>query len=83
MPLRAGQVERHTHDYRRNGSTDRYAAPELASGNVVAKTTISTVVALRRSSTTSRELVRDRGEVAVDLDVVIDVLAISVKVWRQ
>ncbi len=38
LPLRAGQVARHTHDYRRNGTTDLYAALELESGRVTAKT---------------------------------------------
>ena len=39
LPLRAGQVERHSHDYKRNGTTDLYAALELGSGAVVGKTT--------------------------------------------
>lgn len=36
LPLRPGQVERHTHDYRRNGVLDLYAALEIASGHVLA-----------------------------------------------
>lgn len=35
LPLRPGQVERHTHDYRRNGVVDLYAALEVATGRVV------------------------------------------------
>jgi transposase len=35
LPLRPGQVERRTHDYRRNGVLDLYAALEIASGRVV------------------------------------------------
>ena len=35
LPLRPGQVERRTHDYRRNGVIDLYAALEVASGRVV------------------------------------------------
>lgn len=35
LPLRPGQVERHTHDYRRNGVLDLYAALEIATGRVV------------------------------------------------
>ncbi len=38
LPLRPGQVERHTHDYRRNGTVSLYAALEVATGNVVGKT---------------------------------------------
>ena len=37
LPLRPGQVERRTHDYRRNGVLDLYAALEIASGRVVAE----------------------------------------------
>jgi transposase len=34
LPLRPGQVERRTHDYRRNGTTSLFAALEVATGNV-------------------------------------------------
>ncbi len=39
LPLRPGQVERRTHDYRRNGVLSLYAALELASGEVTGTTT--------------------------------------------
>jgi transposase len=39
LPLRPGQVERHSHDYKRNGTTDLYAALELASGKVITQST--------------------------------------------
>lgn len=35
LPLKPGQAERRTHDYRRHGVTDLYAALELATGKVV------------------------------------------------
>jgi transposase len=35
LPLRPGQVERHTHDYKRNGITNLFAALEVATGRVV------------------------------------------------
>lgn len=35
LPLRPGQVERRTHDYKRNGVVDLYAALEVATGRVV------------------------------------------------
>lgn len=41
LPLRTGQVERHTHDYKRNGVVDLYAALEIATGRVVGKCTDS------------------------------------------
>jgi hypothetical protein len=35
LPLRPGQVERHTHDYKRNGTTTLFAALDIASGEVI------------------------------------------------
>ena len=36
LPLMPGVPERHTHDYVRNGTTNLYAALDIASGNVIA-----------------------------------------------
>jgi hypothetical protein len=36
--MRPGQVERRTHDYKRNGVTDLFAALNLATGQVVHQT---------------------------------------------
>jgi transposase len=38
LPMRPGQVERRTHDYKRNGVTDLFAALNLATGHVVHQT---------------------------------------------
>jgi len=38
LPLRPGQVERRTHDYRRHGTTNLYAALNAATGEVVGET---------------------------------------------
>jgi transposase len=35
LPMRPGQVERHTHDYVRHGTTDLFAALYVASGKVI------------------------------------------------
>lgn len=35
LPMRPGQIERRTHDYKRNGVTDLFAALNLATGQVV------------------------------------------------
>jgi transposase len=35
LPLKPGQAARHTHDYKRNGVVDLYAALEIATGRVV------------------------------------------------
>ncbi len=39
LPLRPGTPERRTHDYKRNGTTNLYAALDVASGNVIANLT--------------------------------------------
>ena len=41
LPMRPGQIERHTHDYHRNGVVDLYAALEVATGRVVGQCTKS------------------------------------------
>ena len=38
LPMRSGQVERHTHDYTRNGTTCLFAALEVATGHVTTDT---------------------------------------------
>ena len=35
LPMRPGQVERHTHDYKRNGTTCLFAALNVAEGSVI------------------------------------------------
>jgi len=37
LPLRPGQVEKHTHDYKRNGTTCLFAALNVAEGTVIGK----------------------------------------------
>jgi transposase len=39
LPLLPGTPQRHTHDYKRNGTTNLYAALDVASGNVIADMT--------------------------------------------
>jgi hypothetical protein len=39
LPLRAGRAIRHTHDYKRHGVVDLYAALEVATGNVTHRVT--------------------------------------------
>ena len=35
LPLRPGQIERRTHDYKRNGTTSLFAALDIATGTVI------------------------------------------------
>jgi transposase len=37
LPLRPGQVARHTHDYKRHGTTSLFAALDVATGRVIGK----------------------------------------------
>ena len=37
LPLRPGQVERRTHDYKRNGTTSLFAALDIATGTVIGR----------------------------------------------
>ena len=39
LPLKPGQVERRTHDYKRNGTTNLYAAFDILTGEVIGRTT--------------------------------------------
>ncbi len=39
LPLRTGRAARHTHDYKRHGVVDLYAALEIATGNVTHRVT--------------------------------------------
>ena len=71
LPLMPGAAQRRTHDYRRHGTTDLYAALEAASGKV-----ISTMTARRRSEEFRRFLNLIDKEVPDHLDVHI-ILATS------
>lgn len=37
LPMRPGQLERHTHDYVRHGTTDLFAALDVRAGTVIGK----------------------------------------------
>ena len=39
LPMRPGQIERRTHDYKRNGITNLYAAFDILTGQVLGRTT--------------------------------------------
>jgi transposase len=81
LPLRPGQVERHTHDYRRNGTLSLFAALEVATGRVTNETRARHTGAdflafLRRLA---REY--PRGEVHVILDNVSTHKTPDVQAW--
>lgn len=39
LPMKPGQIERRTHDYKRNGTTNLYAAFDIITGQVIGRTT--------------------------------------------
>lgn len=68
LPLKPGQVERRTHDYKRNGVVDLYAALEVATGKVVGKCKDSHTGKDFLSFLKSLERTFRRGELHVILD---------------
>ena len=64
LPMRPGQVERHTHDYRRHGTTSLFAALDIATGKVIGE-----LHRRHRSAEFRRFLDRIDREVPEDLDV--------------
>ena len=64
LPLLPGVPERRTHDYRRYGTTNLYAALDVASGNV-----IGTMTSRHRAAEFLAFLKPDRAAVPADLDV--------------
>jgi transposase len=64
LPLRPGQVERRTHDYKRNGTTSLFAALDVATGAVIGK------CFPKHRSTEFRKFLREiEANVPDDLDV--------------
>jgi transposase len=64
LPMRPGQAERRTHDYRRHGTTSLFAALDVASGKVIGETHRR-----HRSVEFRKFLERIDNEVPADLDV--------------
>ena len=64
LPMRPGQVERRTHDYRRHGTTSLFAALDVATGKVIGETHRRHRVTEFRSF-----LQRIDDEVPADLDI--------------
>ncbi len=81
LPLRPGQVERHTHDYKRHGTTSLFAALEVGTGRVTTDTrerhTGADFLAFLRLI--AREY--PRGEVHVVLDNVSTHKTPDVQTW--
>jgi transposase len=64
LPLRRGQAERHTPEYKRNGTTTLFAAFDVATGNVITK-----CFARHRAIEFRKFLIEIRRETPEDLDI--------------
>jgi len=69
LPLRPGLPERATHDYVRNGTTNLYAALDMASGKVIADMTDRTEPS---SSASSWNLINRSVPEDLDVHLIID-----------
>ncbi len=83
LPMKPGQVERHTHDYKRNGTTHLFAALEVATGKVTtqarARHTAADFLAFLREI----ERAYPQGELAVVLDNVSSHKTPAVRQWLE
>lgn len=83
LPMRPGQIERRTHDYKRNGTVQLYAALEVHAGQVVSR-----IEGRHRSKefiTFLNQLLRQypKGELHVILDNVSSHRSQEVQAWHR
>ena len=64
LPMRPGQVERRTHDYKRHGTTTLFAALDVKAGKVIGK-----CMPRHRASEFRKFLAEVEGNVPADLDI--------------
>jgi transposase len=64
LPMRPGQVERHTHDYKRHGTTSLFAALDVKTGTIIGK-----CMARHRAQEFRRFLDTVEQNVPIDLDI--------------
>lgn len=83
LPMRPGQIERHTHDYKRNGTVQLYAALEVHAGQVVPR--IEKRHRSREFIAFMNQLLRTypKGEVHIILDNVITHRSKEVRAWHS
>jgi len=83
LPMRPGQIERHTHDYKRNGTVQLFAALEVHAGRVIPR--IENRHRSREFTAFMNQLLRTypKGELHVILDNVITHRSKEVKAWHS
>jgi transposase len=75
LPMRPGQVERHTHDYERHGTTSLFAALDVATGQVIGE-------CHRRHRAVEFRAFLDRIETAVPADLEVHVILDNVSTHK-
>ena len=83
LPMKPGQVERHTHDYKRNGTTHLFAALEVATGKVTTQTRARHTAADFLAFLAQVERAYPKGELAVVLDNVSSHKTPDVHKWLE
>jgi transposase len=83
LPMKPGQVERHTHDYKRNGTTSLFAALEVATGKVTAQARARHTAADFLAFLRQVERAYPDGELAVVLDNVSSHKTPAVLEWLE
>ena len=83
LPMRPGQIERHTHDYKRNGTTHLFAALEVATGKVTTQTRNRHTAADFLAFLAEVERAYPQGELAVVLDNVSSHKTPAVHEWLE
>lgn len=83
LPMRPGQIERHTHDYKRNGTVQLFAALEVHGGQVIPR--IENRHRSREFLAFMNQLLRTypNGELHVILDNVITHRSKEVQAWHK
>jgi len=83
LPMKPGQVERHTHDYKRNGTTHLFAALEVATGKVTTQTRARHTGADFLAFLREIERAYPKGELAVVLDNVSSHKTPAIREWLE
>ncbi len=83
LPMKPGQVERHTHDYKRNGTTHLFAALEVATGKVTAQTRARHTAADFLAFLRQIESAYPEGELHLVLDNVSSHKTPAIRQWLE
>ncbi|HEY1168060.1 MAG TPA: IS630 family transposase, partial [Candidatus Limnocylindrales bacterium] len=83
LPMKPGQVERRTHDYKRNGTTSLFAALDVATGKVTAQARARHTAADFLAFLRQVERAYPEGELHVVLDNVSSHKTPAIREWLE